>query len=136
MRTKTNQEFVPISTARFKERSAQLCEQHGLQLVETEESSTSKASFLDDDFLPTIGEQPDSWKPSGKRTKRGLYCTGANQYINADCNGAANILRKVSMTLGIDLSRVCRGALTHPTWMNFWVPVQKKSVAMRLQPIT
>lgn len=135
MGAKTNQKFVPIPTARLKERIAQLCEQHGLQFVETEESYTSKASFLDDDVLPTIGEKPDSWKPSGRRTKRGLYRTGVNHTINADCNGAANILRKVSMTLGIDLSRVCRGALTRPTRIQFWVPAQKRSVATRLQPV-
>ena len=135
MGAKTNQKFVSIPTARLKDRIAQLCEQHGLRFVETEESYTSKASFLDDDFLPTIGAKPDSWEPSGKRIKRGLYRMGANHYINADCNGASNILREVSMTLGIDLSRVCRGALTRPTRINFWAPVQKRSVATWLQPV-
>jgi hypothetical protein len=65
-----------------------------VQFVETEESYTSKTSFLDGDYLPTIGEKPQDWKPSGKRTKRGLYRTAINWYINADGNGAANILRK------------------------------------------
>ena len=119
MGAKTNQTFVSIPTARLKDRIAKLCEKYGLQFVKTEESDTSKASFLDDDFLPTLGAKPDSWEPSGNRTKRGLYRTGTNHTINADCNGAANILRKVSMTLGIDLSRVCRGALTRPTRINF-----------------
>ena len=31
---------------------------------------------------------------SGKRIKRGLYQTSAGKLINADCNGALNILRK------------------------------------------
>lgn len=112
--SKTNQKFVQIPTARLKDRIVQLCEQYGIQFVETEESYTSKASFLDQDELPTFGEKPEGWKSSGKRTKRGLFRTANNQYINADCNGAANILRKVATTLGLDLSGVNMGSLTTP----------------------
>ena len=97
MGKKTNQNFVQIPTARLKNRIAQLCEQQGIKFVEIEESYTSKASFVDRDFLPIIGEKPDGWKETGRRVKRGLYRTGAkNWYINADCNAAANILRKVA----------------------------------------
>lgn len=118
---KNNSEFVPIPTARLKDRIAQLCEQYGIQFIETEESYTSKASFLDGDCLPTYGEKPKDWKPSGRRTKRGLYRVGYGQwYLNADCNGAANILRKVSRTLGLDLSRLSRGVLSHPHRINLW----------------
>lgn len=118
---KTNQKFVQIPTARLKNRIAQLCEQHGIQFVETEESYTSKASFVDRDFLPTIGEKPDGWKETGRRVKRGLYRTGAkNWYINADCNGAANILRKVATMLGLDLDGVGRGVLTAPLRITLW----------------
>jgi putative transposase len=132
--SKTNQKFVQIPTARLKDRIEQLCQQYGIQFIETEESYTSKASFVDADLLPTFGEKPEGWQASGKRTKRGLYRTAQNWYINADCNGAANILRKVSMTLGLDLSRVSRGALTRPTRSNIWVTVQGKSGEARLQP--
>lgn len=133
--SKMNQKFVQVPTARLKARIAQLCEQHGIEFVETEESYTSQASFVDADVLPTIGAKPEGWQASGKRTKRGLYRTASNQYINADANGAANILRKVSITLGFDLSGVSRGALTHPTRIRIWVTAQKKSVATRLQPV-
>ena len=54
---KTNQKFVQIPTARLKGRIAQLCEPYGIEFTETEESYTSKASFVDRDFLPTIGEK-------------------------------------------------------------------------------
>lgn len=121
MGAKTNQKFVQIPTARLKKRIEQLCEQYGIRFIETEESYTSKASFVDRDELPTFGEKPEGWQASGKRTKRGLYRTVQNWYINADCNGAANILRKVSMTLGLDLNGVSRGALTRPTRICFWV---------------
>ncbi|WP_366558193.1 hypothetical protein [Okeania sp. SIO3B5] len=60
------------------------------------ESYTSIASFLDGDNLPIYGEKPDDWKPSPKRIKHGLYKSGNNWLINADCNGAANIITKVS----------------------------------------
>jgi putative transposase len=91
---KTTQSFVQIPTARLKKRVEQLCEYHGIKFVETEESYTSKASFLDGDFLPTYGEKPETWKPSGKRVKRGMYRTVTGKLINADLNGAANIMRK------------------------------------------
>lgn len=120
MGKKTNQKFVQIPTARLKTRIAQLCEQYGIQFVETEESYTSKASFVDRDKLPTFGEKPEGWQASGKRVKRGLYRTAMNWYINADCNGAANILRKVSTMLGLDLSGVSRGDLTAPSRVRLW----------------
>ena len=108
---KSNSEFVPIPTARVKERIAQLCEEYGIIFIETEESYTSIASFLDGDYLPNYGEKPDDWKPSGKRTKRGLYRTGNNCFVNADCNRAANIITKVSRKLSLDLSGLCRGTM-------------------------
>jgi putative transposase len=117
---KTNQKFVQVPTARLKQRIEQLCEIYGIKLVETEESYTSKASFVDADPLPKFGEKPEGWQASGKRTKRGLYRTANNWYINADCNGAANIIRKVSITLGFDLSRVSRGVLTRPQRCKLW----------------
>jgi putative transposase len=130
---KTNQKFVQIPTARLKTRIAQLCEQYGLRFFEAEESYTSQASFVDDDFLPTFGEKPEGWKSSGKRTKRGVFRTAMNWYINADCNGAANILRKVATILGLDLSGVGRVSLTAPTRMNIWVTA-KQGGGARLQP--
>ncbi|MEM1170649.1 MAG: transposase [Cyanobacteria bacterium P01_H01_bin.35] len=118
--TKTNQKFVQIPTARLKKRIEELGDLYGLQFLETEESYTSKASFLDDDLLPTYGEKPDNWEPSGKRIQRGLYRSAAGYLINADCNGAANILRKVSGRLNLNLSQLSRGALTTPLRVRFW----------------
>lgn len=117
---KNNQEFVQIPTARLKERIQQLCEQYGIQFVETEESYTSVASFLDGDFLPVFGSEPEGWKPSGKRVKRGMYRTKDRQFVNADANGAANILRKVEIQLGLNLAKVCRAFLTAPSRVFLW----------------
>jgi len=122
--SKNNQEFVQIPTARLKNRIQHLCQQYGLRFVETEESYTSIASFLDEDFLPTFGEKLESWKPSGKRGRRikgrlnnlgrGGYISRDGWKINSDCNGAANILRKVATQLGISLAEVGRAVLTLP----------------------
>lgn len=122
--SRNNQNFVQIPTARLKNRIKQLGEEVGINFVETEESYTSKTSFLDGDFLPTLGAKPESWKPSGKRGKRikgrkfnlgrGGYQTADGTRINSDCNGAANILRKVAKQLGICLAKIGKGALNLP----------------------
>ncbi|MEG4530044.1 transposase [Microcoleus sp. D2_18a_D3] len=117
---KTNQNFVQIPTGRLKSRIAQLCEQYGIRFVETEESYTSKASFIALDLLPKFCEKPEGWQPCGQRVKRGLYRTLEGLLINADCNGAANIGRKVAATLGICLKEVSRGALITPLKVPLW----------------
>ena len=98
----------------LKERIKQLFEQYGLRFVETEESYSSQASFVDGDSVPTYGEKPDDWGPSGKRIKRGVYRTAAGYVVNADANGAANIIKKVAGRLGINLDQLGRGVLTSP----------------------
>lgn len=120
MGKKNNQNFVQIPTEKLKGRIKQLCELYGIKFTQTEESYTSKASFVDNDFLPTIGAKPEGWKPKGTRVKRGLYKAFGGFKCNADCNGAANILRKVATTLGLDLSGVSRGALSTPSRVHFW----------------
>jgi putative transposase len=130
MGRKNNQKFVQVPTARLKDRISQLCEKYGIRFVETEESYTSKASFLDSDILPKYGEKPERWKESGRRVQRGLYRSADKMEINADCNGAANILRKVAVTLGLCLKGISSGALTTPLRVRIWA-VQE---SQRLQP--
>lgn len=125
MGRKNNQEFVQIPFGRLKSRIKELCVEYGIQFVETEESYTSKASFLDGDAIPTFGEKPEGYKPSGKRVKRGLYRTATGFLINADCNAAANILRKVSIQLGLNLTKVCRAALNLPRRYDFFSSLKK-----------
>jgi putative transposase len=121
-----NQQIVQMPTARLKQRIADLCKEYGIQFVETEESYTSKSSFLDGDILPKYGEKPKDWKPLGKRAERGTYVTLKGEIINSDCNGAANIFRKVETQLGINLAKVCRGILTVPTRIFIWNTKSKK----------
>ena len=63
----------------------------GIEVTIQEESYTSKCSALD---LETIGKHEDHVY-AGTRVKRGLFKTALGLLINADVNGALNILRKV-----------------------------------------
>ena len=83
--------FLPYET--FIEQLQYKCQLRGIAVITQEESYTSKASFLDGDDIPVYGEV-DNPKFSGRRIKRGLYRTGDGQLINADVNGAYNIMRK------------------------------------------
>jgi putative transposase len=110
----SNQNFVPIPTGRLIERLKQLCPEYGILLTITEESYTSKSSFLDNDLLPKYGEKPvrasvsegEGYKFSGTRITRGQYKTQNGILLNSDCHGAANILKKgcdVSGRVGISV---------------------------------
>ena len=88
-----NQNFVNIPYNQFLKILENLCVKNNIHIILREESYTSKASFLDMDTIPTYKENED-YKFSGKRTKRGLYKTKENILINADINGASNIIRK------------------------------------------
>ncbi|MBF2021076.1 MAG: hypothetical protein IGR93_13450 [Hydrococcus sp. C42_A2020_068] len=80
-----------------------MCEQCGIQFVETEESYSSKSSYLDNDELPIFGAKPEGWQPSGKRGKkikgkpnnlgRGGYLTAQGFKVNSDANASANIMK-------------------------------------------
>jgi IS605 OrfB family transposase len=111
---RNNQNFVVIPTKRLIERLKQLCPEYAIVLTITEEANTSKASFLDGDSLPKHGEKPEGWRASGKRIERGLYKTSQGFLVNADCNGAANIMRKVATQLKLNLAEVGMGSLTLP----------------------
>jgi IS605 OrfB family transposase len=93
--TRNNQNFVQIPHHLFRIKLKSLCERNGLTYVEQEESYTSKASAIDGDPLPVYNaDNPQTPKFSGKRVKRGLYRTASGKLVNADANGALNILRK------------------------------------------
>ena len=97
MGKRTNQNFVQIPHTRFIQMLTYKAELVGIRVQITEESYTSKASFLDLDPLPvrTSGDETKHTF-SGKRIKRGLYRASNGREINADINGAANIIRKVA----------------------------------------
>jgi predicted site-specific integrase-resolvase len=92
-----DQNFCQIPHARFIEMLTYKAELVGITVKLTEESYTSQASFLDRDWLPTYDpNRKQEPKFSGKRVKRGLYRASSTRYMNADLNGACNIIRKVA----------------------------------------
>ena len=90
-----NQTFVNIPFGKLREKLEYLCKLYSLRFVEQEESYTSKSSFFDMDILPKFEvDKPQPYSFLGKRIKRGLYQTSKGYILNADVNGALNILRK------------------------------------------
>ena len=108
-----NQNFVNIPYGKLRDKLIYLCKLYGIEFKLQEESYTSKASFFDRDEIPIYDkENSQKYIFSGKRIKRGLYQTSTGKLINADCNGALNILRKSKV---VDLSVLYnRGELNTP----------------------
>ena len=91
-----NQNFCFIPHARLIAMLKYKAELVGIKVVLTEESYTSVASFLDRDPLPVWKKRDETeYTFSGRRMKR-LYRAADGRYINADINGASNIIRKVA----------------------------------------
>ena len=108
-----NQNFVNIPYGKLRDKLIYLCKLYGIEFKLQEESYTSKASFFDGDEIPIYDkENQKEYIFSGKRIKRGLYQTSKGYQLNADCNGALNILRKSKV---VDLSVLYnRGELNTP----------------------
>ena len=94
-----NQNFVSIPFSKVIDIIKYKAEDHGIKCIEQEESYTSKASFLDNDNIPTFNEVNEKHTFSGKRITRNLYQTKSNQIIDADLNGALNIMKKANIEM-------------------------------------
>lgn len=91
---RTNQNFVGLSLGQFVGKLTYKLEAHGITVIVREESYTSRASFIDDDPMPKAYTPKSEAVFSGTRIRRGLYKSKNGRLINADVNGAYNILRK------------------------------------------
>ena len=96
-----NQNFVNIPYYKLLNMLTYKCELLGITVHITEESYTSKCSFLDNEEIC----KHEDYK--GKRIKRGLYKSFDGRLINADVNGALNILKKVIGEYKYDPILVC-----------------------------
>jgi putative transposase len=106
---RNNQNFIGIPFNSLIHKLKYKCELHGIEFVETEESYTSKCSFVDDESL----QKHDNYV--GNRVKRGLFQTKLGMKINADINGALNIIRKVvPLFSSKDLNYGIEGVAVHP----------------------
>lgn len=91
---------------------------NGIEVIEQEESYTSKASFLDMDAIPIYKKDSNiTYSFSGTRTKRGLYKDSLGRLINADLNGAGNILRKAMPSEKFKLNDI--SYLTNPQVLDY-----------------
>ena len=91
-----NQNFVQLPIIRFADLMKYKCELEGIKVLFNEESYTSKCSFLDGE--PICKHD----KYMGKRVKRGLFVSRNGIKINADVNGAYNIMLKAIPNAFVD----------------------------------
>lgn len=96
---RTNQNFVGIPHTVMIQMIKYKANLQGITVIQTNESYTSQTSFLD-------GEKPckqngnfarraKHLSPAKRRLKRGLFRSNQGMLINADVNGALQIIRKV-----------------------------------------
>ena len=86
---RNNQNFVNIPFAKFIDMVKYKAQLVNIEVIINEESYTSKCSFVDNEDVKKHSEY------KGKRIKRGLFKSSNGTLINADINGAFNIIRKV-----------------------------------------
>ena len=84
-----NQNFVMVPFDKLISYLKYKCEMVGIEVIEHEESYTSKCDALSFERIC----KHDNY--NGKRIKRGLFQSSVGKLINADVNGSLNIMRKV-----------------------------------------
>ena len=99
-----NRNFCMIPFNKLIEILRYKCQENGIECIEQEESYTSKASFLDNDYIPIYSKDNNKYEFSGWRNGRIYKIKRKNQKIHADLNGALNILRKAGHRL---IEKVC-----------------------------
>ncbi|MDX2077880.1 MAG: transposase [bacterium] len=83
-----NQHFVQIPHAQFVAMLTYKAQMRGIEVIFVNESYTSKCSFLDDEPVKKHKEY------KGRRIHRGLFQASDGKLIQADVNGALNIMKK------------------------------------------
>jgi len=86
--TRNTQTFVLIPYMKIINLIKYKAEEHGIEVELIEENHTSKCSFLDNEAI----EHHEQYL--GNRIRRGLFRSAQGLLINADVNGAGNIVRK------------------------------------------
>jgi len=101
---KTNRIFYNIPYSRIIMKLKEKLTANGKELIINEESYTSKCDSLN---LEHLGKNNNY---TGERIYRGLFISKTGKALNADLNGAINIMRKV-----IDLEKIVGNKLFNPT---------------------
>ena len=115
----TNQNFVSIPFFKLLKMLEYKCKMIGINLVTQEESYTSKCDSL------AFEEVKCHDKYKGSRIKRGLFLSSLGKVLNADINGALNILRKYLHLKEVNefpviLEIIDRGLLYRPYRISFY----------------
>jgi putative transposase len=85
---RNNQNFITIPYYKLFQQLEYKADEHGIMVIKQEESYSSKSSFLDNESI----EYHDKYL--GRRITRGLFKSQKGTIINADVNGAYNIMKK------------------------------------------
>jgi len=109
-----NQNFVGIPFYKFIQMIQYKAELLSIEVIVHEEAYTSKCSFIDNE---KIGKHT---KYKGQRVKRGMFKSENGIIINADVNGAYNIIRKVVSKFNFSkLKNGIEGVAVYPVRYNF-----------------
>ena len=87
-KSRINQNFIQLPISKFKDKIKELCVRYDIKYTEINEAYTSVCSFYDNEDI----KYHKSYL--GKRITRSLFKTKEGKIINADINGALNILKK------------------------------------------
>jgi putative transposase len=112
MGKETNMKFQQIPYKTIINKIKNGMEKKGIKIETTEESYTSKCDALG---MEEIKKQEVYM---GKRTKRGLYKSSTGTKINADLNGAINIMRKYMKKHGQKMEEIKGKGLKNPRKTN------------------
>lgn len=108
---RNNQNFVMIPHAMIIDVIRYKCEKQGINFIITEESYTSQTSYLDNEIpCKENGNQSRKLKglsPVNRRIERGLFKSDKGILINADVNGAYQIMRKVKPEVKYNGDKSC-----------------------------
>jgi putative transposase len=117
---KNNQTFVSIPFTQLTRILEYKLKQQGIAFKEQNESYTSKCSFLDNEGI----KKQENYQ--GIRITRGLFKSESGIIINADINGAGNILRRYLTRIGKIkewfthyFDEVIRGIVNYPQKITF-----------------
>jgi putative transposase len=112
MGKKANRSFCQIPYRKLIGKIRDRLEKNNQELEEQEESYTSMCDALS---LEKICRHD---KYLGKRLKRGLFLSGTGKLLNADLNGAINIMRKYSDKIGKPMTEITGDDIFHPVVIN------------------
>ena len=99
---KTNEKVMSIPHLKLVEYIEYKAKMYGIKTVRQEESYTSKCDAL---ALEPVKKHQTYL---GKRIKRGLFQSSINKLINADVNGALNIMRKYFQKIRVSCDSLIR----------------------------